>query len=301
VADRRRKRYRARAGQYRSADENRSEETFYQVAFNKQNELVAGSATGNVWLWDLLAVGVAHDLPEGAALQTEVRREARSVSRGGTTVSLLPASNQYRVQSSVRGLTGPIKTPRDSWDAQPAEYRGSTGSKTSDGEWQADHIALSPDGNWLAITPKKGSILLYDLTRPDRDDPRQTDGRPVGAFGVPNATWQRPAIFIDDPQPLLLATPQRGGPTAWYYFRTGSELAKFGREKLPIDIDLTGPTMRVCPFAMPDVVRAELNGNFLPAIAEITRTREPPATDSLQPPAGPRLAEPNRAACGSPT
>jgi hypothetical protein len=174
-------------------------------------------------------------------------------------------------------------------------------SETPDDNWRADHIALSPDGNWLAITPKMGSILLYDLRRADRDNPRQTDGRPVGAFGASNATWQRPAIFIDDPQPLLLATPQRGGPTAWYYFRTGSDLAEFGRKNLPVDIDLTGPTMRVCQFAMPAEVRAELNGNFLPAIGEITRTRESLATDSTQPPAGPRLAEPNRASCGSPT
>ncbi len=90
-------------------------------------------------------------------LQTERVSRAGTDRGAGSRGRTLHYSAQYRPGGA---LPGEIKTPPQARDGETATQRR---PGSSPGEWKVHHIALSRDGRWLALTPEKGAILLYDL------------------------------------------------------------------------------------------------------------------------------------------
>jgi WD40 repeat protein len=236
-----------------------SDETFFQVAFDQQNRLAGGSPTGSVWLWDLRASALSLDLPDEATshegISIPIDQPETLATRTGTTFAVDLTTKRYAVHSSQPDVaSGPIKTPRDP-DWNPLN--------PADTDWLPIGIALSADGKWLALTPEKGQVLLYDL--------RRTDGKPVAAFGEANMKW-RPAAFAEDP-PRVVATPLIGSPMAWRYFESSSELLSFIDKSLPLQIDLTGETTQACSVTLSPSIMQELSGNFWPALTRVMGSR----------------------------
>jgi hypothetical protein len=121
--------------------------------------------------------------PELRALRT-FTSEARSLGHGMRAESRYQSRIRcYGCRGAGGALPGEIKTPPQA-DGETATQRR---PGSSHGEWKVHHIALSREGRWLALTPEKGAILLYDLHRADPDDPSRADGTPVAALGEVDA------------------------------------------------------------------------------------------------------------------
>ena len=233
----------------------RSGESFFQVALDNNNRLIAGSQSGTIWQWNLRAPALSIDLPDDA--DNHVSADELSASRNGTTVRWDRAAGQYTINSSQPSILAKYLRPPANWGSQP---NGKSQPPAS--------AALSPDGAWLALSPPSGFILLYDLTR--------EDGKPVAALGEPDTAWKTPAVFAEPPysaqQPRRIeATAQEGSrlePFVWRYFPTTEELIRFSCQNLPTSVDITTPEPSRM-VSLPPEIRSELEGNIFPALERV--------------------------------
>jgi WD40 repeat protein len=183
--------------------------------------LATASDHGEVWLWDVqsaLSRGVtpAADEPPKAPPPTAALETA--------TMTVDAVRREVVVTSSHPG--DPPRTLHLPSATKPPEL-----------------VAMSADRSWVALAPREGQVLLFDVRASDR---------PIAVLGESSARW-RQLDFADKPDRLVATTPS-GRERAWRYFPDRQGLIDFAKLALPTE---DGRTVALSPGEL-----CKLRGTF---------------------------------------